>query len=184
MYLYFFFWLLRAIIYKPFFGKMGSLSYIGKPIFIRGFKRIFIGKRVHILPSLRIEVVNSKSRIEIQDDVSIAQNVHITSGGNLIIEKQTTILANVCITNIDHQYSEIDVNNRRQPLVIKETRIGTNCMIGMGSIILAGTCLGKQCIVGSNSVVKGSFPDYCVIAGSPAKIIKCYNSLTKEWERV
>jgi acetyltransferase-like isoleucine patch superfamily enzyme len=183
MYYYFFIWYFRSFFYKPFLKKMGFLSFIGKPLFIRGFRRIQIGNHVHILPNLRIEAVGKKSQIIINDHVAIAQNVHITAGGMLIIENTTSILANVCITDIDHQYTDIDVNIRKQPLIVKKTMIGENCMIGMGAIILAGTILGKQCVVASNSVVRGSFPDYCVIAGSPAKIIKKYNPLTNTWEK-
>jgi len=36
-------------------------------------------------------------------------------------------------------------------------------------------------VVGAHSLVKGSFPDYCVIAGAPAKIIKRYNEQNKLW---
>lgn len=54
----------------------------------------------------------------------------------------------------------------------------------MGAAIQAGTVLGKQCIVGANSVVRGTFPDYCVIAGVPAKIIRKYNAESHSWERV
>lgn len=54
----------------------------------------------------------------------------------------------------------------------------------MGVAIQAGTILGEQCIVGANSVVRGTFPDYCVIAGVPAKIIKIYNKESGEWVRV
>ena len=50
-------------------------------------------------------------------------------------------------------------------------------------MIQSGTILGKQCIVGANSVVRGQFPDYCVIAGNPAKIIKKYNFNTRKWEK-
>lgn len=47
--------------------------------------------------------------------------------------------------------------------------IGADCWIGRGATILAGTELGEGCIVGAHSVVRGTFPPYCVIAGSPAK---------------
>lgn len=46
-----------------------------------------------------------------------------------------------------------------------------------------GTILGEQCIVGANAVVRGIFPDYCVIVGVPAKIIKRYNPSTKSWQK-
>lgn len=67
---------------------------------------------------------------------------------------------------------------------IKETKIGENCFIGIGVAIQAGTILGKQCVVGSNSVVRGEFPDYCVIVGAPARIVKKYNFETQRWEKI
>lgn len=45
--------------------------------------------------------------------------------------------------------------------------------------------LGKQCIVGANAVVlKGKYPDYSVLAGIPAKIIRELNEKNNIWERV
>lgn len=177
------FWVLRAILYKPFFGKFAIPSYIGKPIILKGVNKIYIDKRVRIFPHVRLEVHGDNARIEIQEDVGIGQNVHITSAANLIIGRSTTILANVFITNIDHDYTEIGVNILKQKMIIKETTIGENCFIGIGAAIQAGTILGKQCVVGANSVVKGTFPDYSVIVGSPARIVKRLNSTTNKWEK-
>lgn len=53
-----------------------------------------------------------------------------------------------------------------------QTIIGDNCFIGMNSIILMGSKIGNNVIVGAGSVVSGEFPDNCVIAGNPAKIIR------------
>ena len=178
-----FLWTIRAFLYAPFFGKIGFPSYIGKPIAILGYKKIFIGKRVRIFPNIRIEVHGDNSKLIIGDNVGIAQNVHITSGANLIIGKNSTILANVFITNIDHDYTELNIPILEQKNIIKETIIGENCFIGIGAAIQAGTVLGKQCIIGTNSVVKGVFPDYCVVAGNPAKIIKQLNFDTQKWEK-
>ena len=178
-----FFWGLRAIFYAPFFGKMGMPSYFGKPIFLKGIRNVYIGKKVRIFPHLRMETQDGGS-IVIEDDVVISQNVHITSAGKLKIGKSSLILANVFITNIDHDYTEIGKHVVNQKTSVKETSIGENCFIGMGAAIMAGTTLGKQCIVGANSFVKGEFPDYCVIVGSPAKIVKKYNQVTKIWEKV
>lgn len=176
------FWALRALLYAPFFGKFGFPSYLGKPLFLMGIRKVFIDKRVRIFPHLRMEVHHSGS-IHIQEDVVISQNVHITSAGNLIIGKSSLILANVFITNIDHDYEEIGKHVVNQEYVIKDTIIGENCYIGMGAAIMAGTKLGKQCIVGANSVVRGEFPDYCVIVGAPARIVKKYDFETGKWEK-
>lgn len=176
------FWGLRALCYSPFFGKFGLPSYLGKPVFLKGIRNVFIGKKVRIFPHLRMESHNGGT-IHIKDDVVISQNVHITSAGNLEIGKSSLILANVFITNIDHDYTVIGKHVVKQKIMVKETKIGENCFVGMGAAIMAGTVLGKQCVVGANSVVRGTFPDYCVIAGAPAKIVKKYNPQTQIWEK-
>lgn len=176
-------WAIRGLCYKPFFGSYGLPSYIGKPLYIKNFKHIYIGKRVRIFPGARIEVVNKNSSIKIEDNTVISQNLHMTSGGKLVIEKNSTILGNVMITNIDHDYQEIGKHILEQKYLIKETRIGQNCFIGYGAIIQAGTVLGKQCIVGANAVVRGIFPDYCVIVGIPAKIVKRYDLENSVWRK-
>jgi len=176
-------WAVRALIYKFRFDSIGNLSYIGKPIFLLGTRNIRIGNRVRIFPGVRMESFGTGG-ITIEDNVSIGQNFHITSkDSELVIGKNTTISGNVFITNIDHEYKRIDIHIMDQPFLVSETCIGENCFIGYGVGIQAGTILGKQCIVGTNSVVKGIFPDYCVIVGSPGKIVKQYNLETEKWER-
>ncbi|MFA6195047.1 MAG: acyltransferase [Sulfurimonas sp.] len=178
-----FFWIIRALLYKPFFGTFGFPSYIGKPIFIQNFQRIFIAKKVRIFPGVRMEVIYPTASIFIETNVSIGQNFHIISGSELIIGKNTTISANVLITNIDHEFKQIGTHVLDQTLLIKETTIGENCFIGYGAVIQAGTILGKQCIVGANAVVRGIFPDYSVIVGIPARIVKRYDEKSGMWKQ-
>ena len=176
-------WIIRAFLYKPFFGYFGFPSYIGKPIFLYGINKIFIYKNVRIFPNIRMEVHGESATITIKEDVGIAQNVHITSASNLVIGKSCTILANVFITNIDHDYTTVGVNVLEQEMIVRDTLLGENCFIGIGAAIQAGTILGKHCIVGANSVVRGNFADYSVIVGIPAKVVKRYNLETKLWEK-
>ncbi len=121
--------------------------------------------------------------IIIGDGVTFQQNCHITAASDLSIGADTTISFGVSIQDTDHAYQQINVNILKQPLLVKKTIIGDACFIGSGAKILAGTILGKQCIVGTNAVVRGIFPDYCVIAGIPAKIVKRYNPQTEQWEK-
>ncbi|NMM65095.1 acyltransferase [Clostridium sp. P21] len=180
-----YFWAIRAIIYKVRFKRIGNFSYIGKPVYLQGTKRVKIGNKVRIYPGVRIETHGVSGSIVIKDNVSIGQNFHITSSNSeLVIGKDTTILGNAFITNIDHDYKQIGVHILEQDFLTKETKIGENCFIGYGAAIQAGTILGKQCIVGANSVVRGEFPDYCVIVGAPAKVVKRYNTATGTWEKI
>ena len=183
--LYKIFWGIITIFYAPFFKKISFPSYIGIPIFTLGLKRVSIGKRVRIFPGLRIET-HQQGSIVFEDGISIGQNFHITSAGTstLVIGENTTISGNVFVTNIDHDYQAIDQHILDQKMVVKPTQIGSNCFIGYGVAIQAGTILGKQCIVGAHSVVRGEFPDYSVIVGIPGRVVKQYNVETKQWEKI
>lgn len=178
------FWAIRGVIYKLQFGRFGKLSYIGKPVSIRGKRNIFVEDRVRIYPGIRMEAIGD-GRIRISEGTSIGQNVHITAEENeLVIGKNVTILGNTFVTNIDHDYRKIGTHILRQKRIIKKTFIGDNCFIGMGAAIQAGTILGKQCIVGANAVVRGVYPDCCVLVGAPAKIVRKYSETTGKWERI
>ncbi len=177
-------WAVRAIIYKVFaFGSLELPSYIGPPIFLLGSKKIFIGRRVRIFPGLRAECHNN-GRLLIKDDISIGQNFHVICSSDLHINTGCLISGNVFITDTDHVYSDPTKPIFEQENTIRETRIGSNCFIGTGARIQAGTILGNGCIVGANSVVRGVFPDHSVIVGIPGRVIKKYNSDKKLWERI
>ena len=51
-------------------------------------------------------------------------------------------------------------------------RIGNNVWIGDKATILPGVTIGDGVIIGANSVVTKNIPDYCVVGGNPAKVIK------------
>lgn len=176
-------WALRALSYKPFFKHIGNMTYIGKPCFIEGRKGISIGDRTRIFPGIRLEAIGN-GKIKIGNNCAIEQNVHITSmESELRIDNNVTIAANTFITNLDHEYNDINKSVMDQGHILKTTHIGEGCFIGYGVAIQAGTVLGKHCVVGSNAVVRGIFPDNCVIVGCPARIVKKYNEKTGEWER-
>lgn len=44
--------------------------------------------------------------------------------------------------------------------------------IGAGASILPGICIGRYAVVGAASVVTKDVPDYTVVVGNPAKVIK------------
>ncbi len=50
--------------------------------------------------------------------------------------------------------------------------IGDHVWVGMRSIILNKTVIGRSSIVGAGALVKGEFPNNCILAGMPAKVIR------------
>jgi acetyltransferase-like isoleucine patch superfamily enzyme len=52
-----------------------------------------------------------------------------------------------------------------------EIKIGNKVFIGINCIILLNTSIGDNCIIGAGSIVRGHFPDNSVILGNPAKVV-------------
>lgn len=174
---------IRAFFYKLRFNKIGFPSKLGRPLKLKNARNVSLGKRVRIMSGYRIECYNGGT-VNIGDDVSIGQNLHMISGGKLTVGNHVTFSGNVFISNLNHSYEKLDVSALRQENIIKGVSVGDFCFVGYGACILPGTQLGKNVIVGANSVVCGKFPDYVVVAGVPAKIIKKYNFENNKWERI
>ena len=75
---------------------------------------------------------------------------------------------------LTHDYSRSVLRRAYGPIVGEagETIIGDNVFIGMNSVILMGAHIGNNVIVGAGSVVGGTVPDNCVVAGNPARVIR------------
>jgi len=55
--------------------------------------------------------------------------------------------------------------------IFRSVRVGKYAFVGTGSILMPGANVGDGAIVGAGSVVRGSVPDWAIIAGSPAQIV-------------
>jgi acetyltransferase-like isoleucine patch superfamily enzyme len=176
------------LLYRFLFKKFGKGSILRSPLFI-SYESLEVGKNVFIWDDARIEAVDRHSdtkftpTIILGDGVSIEQRCHITAADELVIGKNTVLLFDVMVTDIDHEYQGLILPIKMQPFLVAKTTIGENCFIGSGAKINAGTTLGKHCVVGANAFVRGNFPDYCVIVGIPGKIVKRYNIETKLWQK-
>ncbi len=181
---------LKTIIWYKFFLKnCGSNNRIIRPLLLTPQCVIF-KNNILVRDNCRLEGVfsyagvNYEPLITLNDNISIEQNLHLTCANKITIGANTAIAANVTITDINHPYADISLPPEKQVLQVNEVIIGESCKVYNNAVILPGTVLGKHNIVGANSVVSGVFPDYCVIAGTPARIIKLYNWGTGKWEKV
>jgi acetyltransferase-like isoleucine patch superfamily enzyme len=88
-----------------------------------------------------------------------------------------SIANNVSIGQGEHDLSLISTSSffYEQPyekLTEKPCKIGNDVWIGVDSIILRGVIVGNGAVIGANSVVTKDIPDFAVVVGSPAKIIR------------
>ena len=54
----------------------------------------------------------------------------------------------------------------------KPIKIGKDCWLGGGVIVLAGVEIGDGTTIGAGSVVTKNIPKNCVAAGSPCRVIR------------
>lgn len=149
--------------------------------FILG-KDVFIGDHGRLEGVCQYAAQRFNPIIRIGDNVSIEQNLHLTCANEIIIGRNTAIASNVSITDINHQYEDVQLPPEKQPIETLRVSIGEDCKIYNNAVLLPGTELGKHTIVGANAVVLGKkYPDYCVIVGTPAKVIKRYSFEKLAW---
>ncbi|WP_444667489.1 CatB-related O-acetyltransferase [Cereibacter changlensis] len=55
---------------------------------------------------------------------------------------------------------------------LPDTVIGHDVWIGHGALIMPGARLGHGVIVGAGAVVAGDVPDYAIVAGNPARVVR------------
>jgi len=163
-------WWLRLYLESPFFwGGVGKKCYLGRPALITRSRRIQFGDRVRIYPGARLEC-GPDGRIIFGDNISIGPNVNITAFGEIYIGSGTTISANVFITDMDHDISDIGRSVMETKNIVRPTKIERNGFIGANAVVLAGTELREGVVVGANSTVRGKFGPNEIVVGSPARI--------------
>ncbi|KGJ17195.1 CatB-related O-acetyltransferase [Paracoccus sanguinis] len=55
---------------------------------------------------------------------------------------------------------------------LPDTEIGNDVWLGDGALILPGARIGSGVIVGAGAVVGGTVPDYAVVVGNPARVLR------------
>ena len=123
---------------------------------------IVIGDNCHIGYG---SIISAKNRIHLERDVIVGQQVLMVDH-NHAYEDITTPIVNQGITEGGR------------------IRIGQGSWIGRGAAIICPrgeVTIGRNCVVAVNSLVTRSIPDYSVVFGSPATIIKQYDPETRSW---
>lgn len=193
--------LIRGFCMKPFLGKSKGTLFVGKKCDIRCKKKIkFQGSatiedyvKIDALSKGGIKIGNNFSigrnsivectgvlrelgeSFEIGENVGIAANAFIAVRGNLKIGNDTIFGPGVSIHTENHNFNELDKPIRLQGATRKGVEIGEDCWIGSKAVILDGVKIGNHVIVAAGAVVNKDVPDYAIVGGVPAKIIKMRN---------
>lgn len=177
--------LISYFFYKFFFKKLGRNVLIYKPLKIQGFNKIEIGDNVSIQYNTWLaarELTGKPCQLKIGEGTSIGNFNHIFATNSITIGKNVLTADKVYISDNLHSYENINIPIIMQPIKqIGEVVIGDGTWLGE-NVCVIGAKIGQNCVVGANSVVTKDIPDYCVVVGSPARIIKKYNKKESNWE--
>lgn len=170
------------------FKGLGHASFINCPLRIDGIDNIIIENDVIIEYKSWLAAVPhtgfASCLLKIGNGTRIGHFNHIYATREIIIEDYVLIADKVYISDNLHSYKNPLVPILQQEIEQKQNvRIGHGAWIGENSVII-GAKIGKHSVVGANSVVTHDVPDYCVVAGAPAKIIKKYNFDEGIWEKI
>ena len=112
--------------------------------------------------------------LRVGDRCVIGRGSHIVAHQRIDIGDDVFTGPYVYITDQNHGYADPDVPIGRQWPANAPVSIGAGSWLGAGSIVLPGSCIGRHVVVGAGSVVRGQVPDYCVVAGVPARVLRSY----------
>lgn len=87
-------------------------------------------------------------------------------GDNVMMGPDVTILTHTHVTD------RVDIPMSEQGYRVAEVVIGNDVWIGMRVVIMPGVRIGNGAIVGAGAIVTKDVPNYAIVGGVPAKIIK------------
>lgn len=87
-------------------------------------------------------------------------------GDNVMMGPDVTILTQT------HNIERTDIPMGQQGMRVAEVVIGNDVWIGMRVVIMPGVKVGNGAVIGAGAVVTKDVPDFAVVGGVPAKIIK------------
>jgi maltose O-acetyltransferase len=126
------------------------------------------GKKVNVGKGARF---NRGFNIEIDDFSGIGVNCHVPE--NIKIGKYVMMGQNVIVFGAKHNFESVDIPMIKQGVTIsKPVIIEDDVWIGSNVIIMPGRVVRKGTIIGAGSVLTKDFPEYSIVAGNPAKLIR------------
>lgn len=140
---------------------------------------IAFGENVILHKGVRIDAAG---KIILGMGTDVNTYTRIESASLIEIGKDVLIGPNVYISDRSHQYKDVDVPIKMQGYYTRgNLKIGNGTWIGIHACVIGNVEVGKGCVIGANAVVTKNIPDYCVVVGNPARIVKRYDFKEKKW---
>ncbi len=145
----------------------------------------FISLREYAWLNIATDDPNGEPTIVIDDNCHIGFGSIISAKNRIYLERDVLLGQMVLMLDHNHAYEDINI-----PVIDQGITEGGRIRVGQGTWIGHGACIicprgelsiGRNCVIAANSMVMRSIPDYSVVAGYPATIIRQYDTERKVW---
>ncbi len=147
----------REKMLKEMFAEIGEHCYIEPP-----FHSNFGGRHCHfgnyVYANFNLTMVDD-THIYVGDNVMIGPNVTLATAGHPILPE---------LRQKGYQYN--------MPI-----RIGKNCWLGAGVVVLPGVTIGENTVIGAGSIVTKDIPSNVVAVGNPCRVLRPIGEKDKEF---
>lgn len=147
----------RERMLKEMFAEIGEGCYIEPPFHANfGGRHVHFGKNIYA--NFNLTLVDD-THIYVGDYTMFGPNVTVASAGHPILPE---------LREKVYQYN-------------MPVRIGRNCWIGAGVVIVPGITIGDNTVIGAGSVVTKDIPSNVVAVGNPCRVLREINEHDKEY---
>ncbi len=147
----------REKMLREMFAEIGEGCYIEPPLRANwGGKHVHFGKMVYA--NFNLTLVDD-THIYVGDYTLIGPNVTIATAGHPI---------NPELREKAYQFN-------------RSVRIGRNCWIGAGAVIVPGVTIGDNTVIGAGSIVTKDIPANVVAVGNPCRVLREISNHDKEY---
>lgn len=147
----------RQELLKTMFAEIGEGCYIEPPLHAnRGGKYCHFGKNIYA--NFNLTLVDN-THIYVGDHTMLGPNVVLATASHPILPE---------LREQAYQYNV-------------PVRIGRNCWLGAGVMVLPGVTIGDNTVIGAGSVVTKDIPANAIAAGSPCRVIREIGERDREY---
>ncbi len=136
------------------------------PSYVSYLEKLF-GRNLDDIRILTPFICDFGNRVTFGKGVFINHSAILSASGGIEFGNGVMLAPGVRIATINH-----DLNERHTIYTYGKVIIKKNAWIGMGATICPGVTIGEYAVVGAGAVVTKDVPDYAVVGGVPAKIIR------------
>jgi acetyltransferase-like isoleucine patch superfamily enzyme len=162
---------------------LGANVYLDYGVYLHACPQgIHIGDNVFVMHQTELHVYNFRdlphSGIWIGDNCFIGEFTIVRGQGGVHIGDSVLVAPGAEILAVNHLFGDVTQPVIAQGIEAKGIVIEDGAWIGGGAVVLDGVRVGRGAVIGAGAVVTRDVPPFSVAVGSPARVVKQYDSQT------